>query len=101
MLAVRQAIFVEIAADAEAQVLGLADVDHSVRVLIEVHAGIERKQSGFFTEVHCCRGSDGGSYSLLWHAMTKRISAVTARPLFWSSATRCVRAAGRASVSTE
>ena len=49
---VGQAVVVEVAADAAAQILGLADVDdRAVGVLVEVHAGQGRQLGGFVAKV--------------------------------------------------
>jgi hypothetical protein len=52
-LGIGQAVVVEVAAHAEAQALGLADVDHpSAGVLVKVHAGRERQLGRFVTQIH-------------------------------------------------
>ena len=56
-LDVGQPVVVEVAADAAAQVLGLADVDdRPVLVFVEVHAGQQGQLRRFFAEVHGGRG---------------------------------------------
>jgi tetratricopeptide (TPR) repeat protein len=51
-LAVRQALVVEVTADAAAQVLGLADVqDRAMSVLVEINAGKRRKLAGALTKI--------------------------------------------------
>ncbi len=56
-LDIREPVVVEVAADAAAEIVGLADVDYGpVRVLIEVHAWQQGQLRSFVAEVHDAGG---------------------------------------------